>query len=465
MNWNHLPSELAQAHEQLPTVIAEMERRVPYGAALLARSGGLQINVTHREQQVTETQPSQGLVLTAWNGAYFEETATSDLSEESVYDLARALLDAVDVSSPDRVIDPGPALEEHFATQFSQDPSLLSAKDKLGLCLELHRKAKTLDRRIVNVQVRYQETQEAKAFANRTKRLSQNILRLRLAVVIFVSDGKQMQYNWLTKDGTGGLEIIQFSDQELRDVCDTAVRLLSAEKVPPGMYDVICSPDVAGVIAHEAFGHGVELDMFLKDRARSKEYLGKPIASQLVSILDDPSFPGGHGSYFFDDEGQLASPTHIVREGVFERGLSDLYSAHSLGVPRSANGRRESFQHKIYARMSNTFFARGETPVPEMIANVDRGVYLQHTQSGMEDPKGWGMQVTSHYGEEIRNGKLTGRLFAPVGITGYVPDILQSVSAVGDDFALTGGTCGKGHKEWAPVSSGGPHLKLKARLG
>jgi TldD protein len=83
----------------------------------------------------------------------------------------------------------------------------------------------------------------------------------------------------------------------------------------------------------------------------------------------------------------------------------------------------------------------------------------------MEDPKGWGMQVTSHYGEEIRNGKLTGRLFAPVGITGYVPDILQSVSAVGDDFDLTGGTCGKGHKEWAPVSSGGPHLKLEARLG
>jgi TldD protein len=184
-----------------------------------------------------------------------------------------------------------------------------------------------------------------------------------------------------------------------------------------------------------------------------------------VSILDDPSYPGGHGSYFFDDEGQLSSATHIVRGGVFERGLSDLYSAHSLRVPRSANGRRESFQRKVYARMSNTFFAPGETPVPEMIESVKHGVYLKQTQSGMEDPKGWVMQVTSHYGEEIRNGQVTGRLFAPVGITGYVPDILQSVSAVGDDFALSGGTCGKGHKEWAPVSSGGPHLKLKARLG
>ena len=56
-------------------------------------------------------------------------------------------------------------------------------------------------------------------------------------------------------------------------------------------------------------------------------------------------------------------------------------------------------------------------------------------------------------------------LFSPVGITGYVPDILASVSAVGNDFALDGGNCGKGWKEWVPVSSGGPHLRLKARLG
>ena len=274
-----------------------------------------------------------------------------------------------------------------------------------------------------------------------------------------------MQYNWLSKDGSGGLELIQISDDELRKLCASTIALLSAEKVPPGMYQVICSPDVSGVIAHEAFGHGVELDMFLKDRARSKQYLGKRIASPLVNILDDPSYPSGHGSYFFDDEGQLASPTYIIRHGVFERGLSDLFSAHSLHIPRSANGRRESFERKVYARMSNTFFARGDTPIQQMIESVERGIYLHQTSSGMEDPKGWGMQVTSHYGQEILNGKTTGRLFAPVGITGYVPDILESISAVGDDFALSAGTCGKGHKEWVPISSGGPHLKLEARLG
>jgi len=341
----------------------------------------------------------------------------------------------------------------------------MSAKDKLSMCLDLHARTRKLDPRIVNVQVRYAETLEAKVFANHSRHLTQNVLRLRLTVTVFVSDGRQLRYDWMGKDVSGGLELVQFSDEELHELCQNTLALLSAEKIPGGIYDVLCSPDVSGVIAHEAFGHGVELDMFLKERARSRQYLGQSIATPLVDILDDPSYPQAYGHYFFDDEGQLASPTYIIRKGVFERGLSDLISAHRLNVLRSANGRRESFERKVYARMSNTFFARGSTPTQQMLESIERGVYLQHTSSGMEDPKGWGMQVTSHYGQEIMHGKLTGRIFAPIGITGYVPDILQSVTAVGDDFRLTGGTCGKGHKEWVPVSSGGPHLRLKARLG
>jgi len=465
MSPQDLPPQLLTPGEALPGLILEMEKRVPYAAALLSRSDGLEVTVNDREQKVTQVPSSHGLVLTAWNGAYFEETATSSLEREHLIVLARHFSDAVDVSSSAEPPDPGPEKCAHFETSCGTDPGTLTPKDKLGLCLELHRKTRELDSRIVNVQVNYREIVESKAFVNRTKCLSQNVLRLRLGVVVFVSDGQQLQYDWLSKDGTGGLELIQISDEELRKLCDNAVALLSAEKVPPGMHEVICSPDISGVIAHEAFGHGVELDMFLKNRARSEQYLGKPVASPLVDIVDDPSFAGGYGSYFFDDEGQLASPTYIIRHGVFERGLSDLFSAHILGMPRTANGRRESFERKIYARMSNTFFARGDMSVEQMIGGVDRGVYLSQMSSGMEDPKGWGMQVTSHYGQEILKGKLTGRRFAPVGITGYVPDILQSISAVGDDFALDGGTCGKGHKEWAPVSSGGPHLRLKARLG
>ena len=150
---------------------------------------------------------------------------------------------------------------------------------------------------------------------------------------------------------------------------------------------------------------------------------------------------------------------------MFKRGITDLYSATALGIPRSANGRRQDYSRKAYARMSNTFHARGTTPVAELFEQVENGIYLEKWNSGMEDPQGWGIQVTCHYGHEIKGGKITGRMFAPIGITGYVPEMLNSITAVGDDFDLDGGGCGKGHKEFIPVSSGGPHLLLRVRLG
>jgi TldD protein len=100
-----------------------------------------------------------------------------------------------------------------------------------------------------------------------------------------------------------------------------------------------------------------------------------------------------------------------------------------------------------------------------MIAQVDYGIFLDKWSSGMEDPLGWGIQVTCHYGHEIKGGRITERVFAPIGISGYVPDVLQSITAVSNILKMDGGTCGKGHKESVPVASGGPHLLLTARLG
>ena len=101
---------------------------------------------------------------------------------------------------------------------------------------------------------------------------------------------------------------------------------------------------------------------------------------------------------------------------------------------------------------------------PVLIASIDSGIYLDRGSSGMEDPKSWGIQVTMRDAREIRGGKLTDRYFKEVGVTGYVPEVLGSITAVANDLSFDAGMCGKGHKELVPVSSGGPHLRLRARL-
>jgi TldD protein len=206
--------------------------------------------------------------------------------------------------------------------------------------------------------------------------------------------------------------------------------------------------------------------MFLQRRSRGQEYLGKQVASTLVDLYDSPALPGQAASFYFDHEGKLAEETKIIEQGILKRPLTDLHSALCLGLKRSANGRRESYAHKIYARMTNTYFGPGSSSFEEMLADIAFGYYLDHPSNGMEDPKGWGIQLEGLYAEEIRQGKLTGKVFSPVIVTGYVPDLLESITMVGPQVEISGlGLCGKGHKEWVKVSDGGPYLRLQSRLG
>jgi TldD protein len=229
---------------------------------------------------------------------------------------------------------------------------------------------------------------------------------------------------------------------------------------------VITDPSITGLIAHEAFGHGVEMDQFVKDRALAKEYVGKYVASPICNMRDGAASTLSAASYFFDDDGVLAGNTQIIRDGILVSGISDLASATQLGTTPTGNGRRESTRRKAYARMTNTFFEKGKDKLEDMIASIDHGYMLFETDNGMEDPKNWAIQCVAQYGIEIKDGKLTDNYVSPVVMSGYVPDLLKSISMISDDFQVIGmGSCGKGYKEWVRVSDGGPALKVKVKLG
>jgi TldD protein len=132
----------------------------------------------------------------------------------------------------------------------------------------------------------------------------------------------------------------------------------------------------------------------------------------------------------------------------------------------TGNGKRENFEHKVYTRMTNTIFDSGTDTKEDMIASVKKGYYLECMFSGMEDPKHWGIQCIISKGREIIDGKLTGKVVAPIIMTGYVPDLLGNITMCSKDRQTFGaGGCGKGYKEWVKLSDGGPYLKTKGILG
>ncbi len=447
-----------------------MERQVPYAAALVCGRQGISINLRDAEQSAARLDPAEGIVLTVSNGYGLEEASTDALDAGSIRTLADELVQRSRAYRPgagERPIEltPSPGADADYATRVEEDPDAVSLPDKLVRWEGLRRQLRGQDHRAVQAICTYGEQSQQLVFVDRGRMVTQQLHRVLLTMVLFVTDGTDQRYHFLQRAATGGLEHLRVEPAELAHLAETAVELLSATPIEPGTYDVVADSVTTGTIAHEAFGHGVETDMFLKGRARAAEFVGRRVGSDLVNILDDPTVPAAYGSYFVDDEGQVATPTQIIREGVFERGLTDLYSATRLGIARSANGRREGVNHKAYARMSNTFFAPGASTRDELLGSLDHGFLLGDAMNGMEDPKGWGMQIWAQYAREYRGGRPTGRIFAPVAITGYVPDVLAGVTMVSSDFALQAGTCGKGWKEYVPVGSGGPHLRTRCRLG
>jgi TldD protein len=448
----------------LKDIIDTAEKKFPYVTATLFNNCGVEINLDKKDERLASTPSNMGIVLSIFNGEYFEEFGSDILDRDA---LARFCRDAITGVSSRRIKHEisVPALKEKsYRTEEEISPDTMSLKEKI----DVFRKTRATilaGKNVVNCSISYSEEQNDKVFISRKGTISEEIRRITHYLTTYVSDGKDLKYNYLSTSGTGGLELIETPESDIAELIETANRLLQAESIEPKFYDVVATPEIAGLIAHEAFGHGVETDMYLKDRARSRDYLGKQIASPLVNIIDDPTLPGGYGSYFIDDEGHLARPTYIIREGKFVQGLTNNYASSVLKLPATANGRRESFERKVYTRMSNTFFKSGTSTPEEIIASVDNGVYLIKGLSGMEDPKGWGIQVLVLYGKEIRNGKVTDRIFSPLGITGFVPDLLKNITIVGTDFKVDAGLCGKGYKEYVPVSSGGPHIRTRVRLG
>ena len=312
---------------------------------------------------------------------------------------------------------------------------------------------------IRNAFVRISTLEVSKLFISPNRELDQNYTWINgMAALIYQENEKTVEVFALT-DSDQMAEVMAKLPGKLDALVEKAHHLTLAKPIEPGVYDVITAPSITGLIAHEAFGHGVEMDQFVKDRALAKQYVGKYVASPICNMRDGAASTLSVASYFFDDDGVLAGDTQIIKDGILVTGISDLASAAQLGTTPTGNGRRQSSRRKA-------FFERGTDKLEDMIASIQHGYMLFETNNGMEDPKNWAIQCVAQYGIEIVDGKLTDNYVSPVVMSGYVPDLLKSISMISDDFEISGsGFCGKGYKEWVRVSDGGPALKVRVKLG
>lgn len=463
----------------MTNIIKKLMNRVwekyEYASILYTKSTGKSYLVSAQGLQAAQNELfcQDGYVLKAWSDGVYAEYSFNSLKEEQIEGIVEAIDNVYTIQK--KLADfnantypmPEESQEERSTkNEFNNNPEKCSDGIIIERLTGVRNYALGMNEKIYDCRVGAQYKIYTKYFLSPKRELSQSVLWMTCNILMMAKKDGIIKSYYKAYSNRDGMAVLDKMKDDIGHVAESVVELLDAESIKPGEYECICTPEVTGMIAHEAFGHGVEMDMFVKDRALAKDYIGKKVASELVTMHDGAASALEVATYDFDDEGQNACDTVIIDKGILKGGICDLQSASALKCRPTGNGRRESFERKAYTRMTNTFFEGGKDSLEDMIKSIKYGFILENATCGMEDPKNWGIQCMVNMAREIVDGKLTGKIFSPIVLSGYVPDLLKSITMMSPKVELCGsGFCGKGYKEWVKVSDGGPYIKARIRLG
>lgn len=285
---------------------------------------------------------------------------------------------------------------------------------------------------------------------------------MRFGVSAVARDGSKRESG---RSGGGGRVTLGYFDDKTPEAhAEIAVRqaltLLDARPAPAGQLEVVLAPGDSGILLHEAVGHGLEADFNRKRTSNYTDQVGQKVASDLCTVVDDPTIVQSRGAINVDDEGMEPERHTLIENGTLRGYMQDRMSSRHFGVTPTGNGRRESFQCAPMPRMTNTILLGGNSDPEEMIQSVKKGIYAKTFGGGQVDISNGDFVFSLTESYLIEDGKLTAPLKG-VNLIGNGPETLREVSMLGNDVALSDGiwTCGKDGQS-VPVGVGCPTVKI-----
>jgi predicted Zn-dependent protease len=315
--------------------------------------------------------------------------------------------------------------------------------------------------KVQSTRINYRDVKRKTTFANSEGSYIEQVrtdLSARLTAI--AREDTEIQQAGLSLGSSGEFSAVEGLHEKARGIAKRAAALLSAPQAKGGEYTVILDPILAGVFAHEAFGHLSESDhVYQNENLRQIMVLGKKFGGKHLNIIDDPTMPDLRGSYRYDDEGTPARKSYLIRKGVLEGRLHSRETASKMGETATGNARAINYHFPPIVRMSNTFIEPGSTSFEEMMGDIKEGVYVKDWYGGTTSLEMFTFSAGEAY--MIRRGKLA-ELLRPVVLTGNVFTTLQNIDAIGDDLEMNqGGGCGKAGQYPLPVSDGSPHIRIR----
>ncbi|MGC4095852.1 MAG: metalloprotease TldD [Nitrospira sp.] len=409
---------------------------------------------------------SQGVGVRATAGektgfAYSDELTKRDL--EIAADTARYIANSPKGDAPVPVPTQSRPTRDLYPIERAK--AEVATADRVTLLNEIDAEARRYDPRIKNVMASFNTEYKVVAVATSEGTLVSDIQPLsRLQITCIAEDRDNRQVGSFGGGGRVAFEYYREDNRHLsyaREAAREAILNLSAVDAPAGVMPVVLAGGWPGILLHEAIGHGLEADFNRKKTSAFSSLIGKRVASDVCTIVDDGTLPFRRGSLNMDDEGTPTSCTTLIEKGILRRYITDKLNARLMGIPLTGNGRRENYQSVVLPRMTNTFMLAGQSDPQDIIRSVKKGLYAVSFGGGQVDITNGKFVFSASEAYLIEDGQIT-KPVKGATLIGNGPEILTKVSMVGHDLKLDNGigTCGKDGQS-VPVGVGLPTIKIE----
>lgn len=367
---------------------------------------------------------------------------TEVLDQEAIEMLIRdALENAQVVDDEDEVIIFGGSQSYPEFSAYSEGLANLEAVQLIQLAKDLEAKAYAADPRVKAVNYCMVAAGEGKTQISNTKELN-------------LEQEGNMAYCYVSvvvAEGEDTKTFARFSSQRSLDKFDTAqiagaavleaTGLLGADSIDSGTYPVILRWEAATTLLH-TFSGIFSAESVQKNLSLLKGKLGERIASELVTIVDDPLHLEGLYSTPFDAEGVATSTKTVVEKGVLKTFLHNLKTAKKDGVQSTGNAVKNSYKGSVSIAPTNMFIQPGAKSFEELVEGIDKGLVvidLQGAHSGANPVSG--DFSLGAFGYLVEGGKII-RPVNQITVAGNFFELLQDITGVGSDmhFGLPGGS-------------------------
>jgi TldD protein len=349
-----------------------------------------------------------------------------------------------------------PGLDLYPLALEEMDPQ---ASQRLAILGQVADHLRQADPRVVKTMVQLHDGLARVLVANSEGALRQDLRpRTSLMASCVADQGGRRESNQRDITSRHGLSLYtpQLIEGLAAEAVASTVSLFEARPLAAGEMPVVLAPGSAGILLHEAIGHGLEADFNRRRISTYSERLGQRVAGEIVTIVDDGTIPHAHGAINFDDEGGDSQRTVLVERGVLATYLHDRLSAQWYKTASTGSGRRQGYEYSPMPRMRATYMEPGQHHPEEIIAQVKQGLYAEQFTNGQVNIGAGDFSFYVKSGRAIEDGRLTHPV-KDVNVTGNGPEVLSRITMVGNDPALAraGYMCGK-MGQTVPVSQGLP---------